>query len=412
MKLLHVIASMNPSLGGPNQGLRNLVPELKKLGAQIEVVCLDVETAPFLGRDPFQIHTLGPSKKPWYYSKKLVPWLLVNLERFDVVIVHGLWLYHGYAVQKVVRHWADKNKHRKAPKVFVMPHGMLDPYFQRAKSRRLKAVRNWFYWKLIEKRIINRADALFFTCESELLLAREPFQAYHPKREINVGYGVAEPPQFTPAMRKAFLDRCPEVDGHPYLLFLSRIHEKKGVDLLLKAFEDEVSKGDRPTIDLSGPEDGGVLPKKEPRLVIAGPGLETHYGQRMRQRVARSPRLRDKVFFPGMLSGDSKWGAFYGCEAFVLPSHQENFGIAVAEALACGRPVLISDQVNIWREIEGDGGGFVASDNAAGTLQLLDSWLDLLPEEKQGMAKRARQTFERNFAVEPAAHRLWQAINS
>ena len=92
--------------------------------------------------------------------------------------------------------------------------------------------------------------------------------------------------------------------------------------------------------------------------MIAGPGLDTAFGREMRQlaeSLCPQPSTltpQPAVFFPDMLTGDAKWGALYGCEAFVLPSHQENFGIAVVEALACGKPVLISNQVNIWREIE------------------------------------------------------------
>ena len=75
-----------------------------------------------------------------------------------------------------------------------MPHGMLDPWFQRDKSRRVKAVRNWFYWWLVERGVVNAADALLFTCQQELELARTTFGGYRPKREMDVGYGIAEPP--------------------------------------------------------------------------------------------------------------------------------------------------------------------------------------------------------------------------
>src|SRR6185369_16511419 len=106
--------------------------------------------------------------------------------------------------------------------------------------------------------------------------------------------------------------------------------EKKGVDLLISAYADVYqSKPASPA---------------PPALVIAGP-LNSDFADAM-QKLAAELSPRDTVFWPGLLSGDAKWGAFHGCEAFVLPSHQENFGIAVAEALACGKPVLISNQVN------------------------------------------------------------------
>jgi glycosyltransferase involved in cell wall biosynthesis len=130
----------------------------------------------------------------------------------------------------------------------------------------------------------------------------------------------------------------------------------------------------------------------------------------MQALVAGSPVLREAVLFPGMLTGDAKWGAFHGCEAFILPSHQENFGIAVVEALACGKPVLISDQVNIWREIEAAGGGVVRPDTAAGTHELLAHWQQLSAAAKNDFQQQARQTFESEFAVRPAAVRFLQAI--
>ena len=117
-------------------------------------------------------------------------------------------------------------------------------------------------------------------------------------------------------------------------------------------------------------------------LVIAGPDEEGLKPELL--SLASEAGVSDRVHFPGMLQGDAKWGAFYAAEAFVLPSHQENFGVAVAEALACGTPVLISNQVNIWREIAEDGVGLVEDDDLAGTMRLLERWRDLPPEETEG----------------------------
>jgi glycosyltransferase involved in cell wall biosynthesis len=112
-----------------------------------------------------------------------------------------------------------------------------------------------------------------------------------------------------------------------------------------------------------------------------------------------------------MLSGDLKWGAFHAADAFVLPSHQENFGIAVAEALACGLPVLISNKVNIWREIEQDGGGLVAEDTLAGTRELLEQWVRLAPEQQERMRTSARDCFNQRFEIGRAAKSLYEALS-
>ncbi len=394
---------MDPASGGPCQGIRNSCNELQKMGVHNEVVCLNRPDADFLGKDSFPIHALGPNKGPWNYAPKLIPWLIENLGRFDAVIVHGLWLYPSYAATKALKAFRAKQSGQKGtgktPRLFVMPHGMLDPYFQKAEGRKLKALRNWLYWKAIEGSVVKQADGVLFTCQAELELARTSFSPYQPSQEINVGYGIVTPPAFQPEMQKAFLDKCPGLGQQPYWLFLSRIHQKKGVDLLIEAYKNTVLKQQE-------------LGTEVPKLVIAGPKLDTAYGQKIQQMVASDPLLKSNVFLPGMLTGDAKWGAFYGCETFALPSHQENFGIAVVEALACGKPVLISDQVNIWREIEAAKCGIVTPDTLQGTEQALSAWLRLSTAEREKMNQRARATFEREFAIPAAAQRLSEVMKS
>jgi hypothetical protein len=177
MKLLRVIASMDPAYGGPCQGIRNIVPTLERLGVQNEVVSMDDPASAYLGKDPFPVHAIGPSRGTWSYTPKLTAWLDDNLHRFDVVLIHGLWLHYGFATSRRVHHFRNgtSSTHGRKPlKLYVMPHGMLDPYFQRAPDRKLKALRNWVYWKLIEGNVINEADGEYYTCEEELQLSRFP----------------------------------------------------------------------------------------------------------------------------------------------------------------------------------------------------------------------------------------------
>jgi glycosyltransferase involved in cell wall biosynthesis len=385
-RILHVVSSMDPVLGGVCKAVRTIATSLIESGIENEVVCLDDASAEFIGHDSFKLHALGSSKNPWGYSPKLVPWLKQNLRHFDGVVIHGLWLYSSYAVYLAIKSLKEKDR----PKYFVMPHGMLDPYFQKAQGRRLKAVRNWLYWKLIERKVVNHADGLLFTCEEERLLAKKPFKPYHPKKEWIVGLGVEAPPTYHPEMDSAFFERCGAIKNRPFLLFLSRIHEKKGVDLLVKAYEtfSVQSKGELPA------------------LVIAGPGLETPYGQAIKKMVLENHQLRNHVFFPGMLSGDAKWGAFYNCDAFVLPSHQENFGIAVVEALACGKPVLISNQVNIWREIQNMGAGLVEKDDSQGTVNLIQQWYAMGEDERKSMSLKAKDAFKSLYDANQIASRF------
>jgi glycosyltransferase involved in cell wall biosynthesis len=140
---------------------------------------------------------------------------------------------------------------------------------------------------------------------------------------------------------------------------------------------------------------------------MAGPCADEQYLHQLR---ALASNAGDSILFPGMLTGDTKWGALSTAEAFVLPSHQENFGIAVVEALACGTPVLISNKINIWREIEADGAGYVENDDLAGTSNLLSRWLAAPAEIRLRMQQSARECFANRFEIERATDSLLAVI--
>jgi glycosyltransferase involved in cell wall biosynthesis len=381
---------MDPTSGGPCQGIRNNISFWKKGGIFPDIFSLDSPDEKFIQEE--RIIALGPAKNSWRYTKILIPFLEKKLPKYDAVLVHGLWLFHGFAVlialKKII-----KKKGTHFPKLYVMPHGMLDPYFQKANERRLKAFRNVIYWHLIEKRLINSAEAIFFTCEEEMFLAKTTFSDYHPKHTFNVGYGIEAPPAFKEEQKAAFETICPAIKGKKYLLFLSRIHHKKGVDLLLKAYSKILNKHN---IDFD--------------LVIAGPGEMEVYGKSMKALKAELGLNKDRVHFTGMLKGDPKWGAIYGAEGFILPSHQENFGIAVVEAMACKKAVLISNKVNIWREIAEGEGGIVNEDDLAGTIASLEQWVGLTQEQQTQIGINAHNIYLEKFTAEATSKKFVEVL--
>ncbi|RYY53776.1 MAG: glycosyltransferase [Chitinophagaceae bacterium] len=373
---------MDPQSGGPCQGLRNLLPELAALGVGNEVVSLDAPDAAFLGKDPFVIHAIGQGTGPWGYNKALIPWLVKHMPSYDLVVVHGLWLHSSYATGRAAR---ILRRQGKSVPYYVMPHGMLDPYFQKAEGRKIKAIRNYLYWKLLEGRLVNEAAGVLFTCEEELRLARHSFSPYKPAKELNIGYGIKEVPQ-ADAMGLESVNTSNGIPaGKPYILVLSRIHEKKGIDLAVAAYQ-EIAKT---TTGL-------------PTLVIAGPGLDTDYGRSLLEAAAGSP----SIVFTGMLAGEAKWAAFRGAEAYLLPSHQENFGISVVEAMASSVPVLITNKVNIWREIKDGRAGIIGDDTLAGVTAMLREWLSLSPEVKKQMGADAFNCFRNKFFVGEVAKQV------
>jgi glycosyltransferase involved in cell wall biosynthesis len=364
MRILHIIATLNPAAGGPVESVRVLL-SYGPIGYMGEVVTLDDPSAPFLKDVGFPVHALGPTRTVYGFNTKLLPWLKANRDRFDGVVVNGLWQYCGLAAWLALA--------GNTPYV-VFTHGMLDPYFKHAFP--MKHVKKWLYWVPVEYRVLRDAYRVLFTSKAEKRLAEQSFWL-HRWNPYVVPYGASGPTGDPELMKEAFFARCPETRGRRYLLFLGRIHRKKGCDLLIDAF--------------------ARVAAKDPKLylVVAGPDQQ-QWSERL-QQTAASQGIAERVYWPGMVTGDAKWGAFFASEAFILPSHQENFGIAVAEALACGKPVLLADKVNIAEDIAEDGAGLMEMDTAEGTLQLLERWIAMSPAERIEMAERASSCYQRRY---------------
>jgi len=374
MKILRSIHSLDPAIGGPLESVKQSTRVLRQRGHEVEILTLDSPVAAGVRDFPAPVHALGPGRGSYGYAAGFVPWLKERRANYDVVIVHGIWQYSSFGVWRALR--------GSPTPYFVFPHGMLDPWFKRTYP--LKHLKKTLYWPWADYRVLRDAAAVLFTSEEERRLARESFTLYRA-REVVVNYGTATPEVDWEAAMLEFYERFPSLRERKFLLFLGRLHEKKGIDLLIRAFDS--------------------LGESALQLVIAGPCADDDYLAALQQLARGLP-----VTFTGLLSGNLKWGALRAAEAFVLPSHQENFGIAIAEALACGTPVLISNKVNIWREVVEDGGGFAEEDDVAGTLRLLERWRALSPEARAEMGAKARESFARRFEINQAVDSLLQVL--
>ncbi len=374
MKLLHVIRSLDPRGGGPQEGLKQIVLEMGRAGWPSEVASLDDPATLSKIGFPAPAIGLGPGRGGYGYASRASGWIRDNAARFDAVIVHGLWQYHGLATWKALA--------ALPVPYFVFPHGMLDPWFRRTYP--LKHAKKWLYWPWAEYRVLRDATNVLFTCEQERLLARDSFWLYRANEAV-AGFGIEPPTTDETADRQAFLEAFPDLQGKRLLLYLSRIHPKKGCDLLVRAFAATASEHDL-------------------HLVMAGPD-DTEWGPTLRE-LAAGLGVAHRITWTGMITGAVKWGAYHAAEAFILPSHQENFGIVVAEALALKLPVLISDQVNIHREIQACDAGRVARDTLEGTIELIRGWTGSDENARVAMGERAVDCFQQHFHIRASAARL------
>lgn len=331
--ILHIIPYMHASAGGPPVVVENFIAEATRLGHCSEIVStLDyckgdqgilqerleqlapttlltgLETIPLIGRS-------GSAK------------IDAHVRRADIVHVHTLWSPLNVSARcACLRH--DR------PYV-LMPHGMLDPY-----SLSVKALKKAIYLQFLESRNIARARRMIYTTSEEERLAALAGLPLPPGALVPLGARASS--ASTDDLRSQFLAIFPQTEGKRRLLFLGRLHPKKGIDRILNALQ---------AVRRSIPD---VL------LIVAGDG-EAQYTQDIRQLIS-SLALDDHVLFVGHLDGESKWASFAAAELFLLPSRQENFAISVAEAMQMGVPVVITDKVNTWPYVEEAGAGLVLAD--------------------------------------------------
>jgi glycosyltransferase involved in cell wall biosynthesis len=333
MKVLHVIAGLAPRNGGPHKAAPEMCRAMARRGHEMAIFTtnmdgdgvLDVPTDRPVYREGITIRYF-PIGIPRHYkcSWPLARALRDHIPDFDIVHVHSLYLFHTL----VAAHFC-----RKYGVPYLMrPHSTLDPFIRR-KSRVRKAVYNL----LIEKRNLDCAAAIHYTAHEEMELAHGALGIRAPGAVVPLGIDLNEYADLPP--EGEFHSLYPATKDRHVILFLSRITPKKGLDLLARAY-------------------GSVARAREDvHLVIAGPDDEG-YGRRVRRWFAEEG-ASERVTFTGMLLGREKLAALRDADLLVLPSYAENFGVAVVEAMTCALPVVISNKVNIWREIDQGRAGIV-----------------------------------------------------
>ncbi len=369
---------MDPKTGGPPNGINYITPFFNELNVETTIVCLDNVDELFIKNSQNIIIALAEKKTSWQYSKKLFHWLINNLKDYDVVIVHGIWIYHSFAVTKAIKA-LRKFKPNFQIKHFIYPHGMLDSYFQTEKKRLIKSIRNYFYWHIFESNNINNATGIIYTSNGEMEIASKTFSNYNPKQIFNLGYGVAVPN-----------DIYKQNEASDYFLFLGRFDHKKGIDTIIHAFHylllnDHI---------------------KLPKLIIVGPGLNSEYGKYIQSLLKGINHLKHSIELRDMVMGNEKWQLIANAKAMILWSHQENFGISVAESLGMGVPVLLSKQVNIWNEIVLNHAGFADNDTVEKLIETIIKFNKISISEYELMCLNAKKTYEEFYRPGKYANRL------
>jgi glycosyltransferase involved in cell wall biosynthesis len=359
MKVLHVIPSVSDRSGGPAQAIFPMCRALQAKGIEILLVTTDagLELKEAL---PAQINYKSvptmffPSQlgKSFKFSRPLAKWLDENVAKFELVHIHAVFNHACVAAARACRK-------RGVPYV-VRPLGTLDPWGMQQK-RLMKSA----FWHLSGKRMLRGASAVHYTTRAEMEAVESSLGINHGNvvpLGIDLELGVSEVNEYQEI----------HPPSEPYVLVLSRLHPKKGLEILIDAF---VTLRNDPEFEAW-------------RLVVAGDGPQD-YVKLLRQKA--SP----EIIFPGWLDSDAKKLFLRHASLLALPSYRENFGLCVLEALTCGVPVVVSPHVNLSEAIEDAGAGWIAEVDRDALVTALKSALKSDSERaKRGAAgKRMSQRF-------------------
>jgi glycosyltransferase involved in cell wall biosynthesis len=369
MKILHVIANLAPRYGGPCKACWEMARAVARLGHEVSIYTtnqdgpgiLPVPTDRPVWREGVEVRYF-PIQPPrsWGASWALARALRQEIQGVDLVHVHNLYLFHDLVSGRYCRIFGVP--------YLIQPHGTLDPVIY-WRHRWRKRFMEWGF----QNRTIRKASAILFTTAEEQELAA-PFTFATPGVVVPLGIDTDE---FT-AMPEpgSFRRRHPEIGDQRIILFFGRINFKKGMDILARAFGIVAGR------------------RQDVHLVIAGPDDEG-WSARVRTWLGEAGVL-SRTTFTGMLLGPERLAVLRDANLFVLPSYSENFGLAVIEAMAAGLPVIISDKVNIWREVHtAEAGRVIPCDASA----LADQILNLLgdPDAAARMGQKGRALVKERF---------------
>ncbi len=358
MHILHIIASLDPAQGGPPVVAENLAKAIAALGHSTRLAAEAVTSASHVRLPHIGLRDL------WFGPRSE----LVQLTReADVLHLHGVW-------EPLLPAMARTARSVGRPYV-VTPHGMLDPWSLAQKKWKKKLALALGY-----RRMLDSAGALHLLNEDERSLLA-PLKLRSLGEVIPNGMFLEDVDP--PADPRIFGSRQPGPGERPYILFLSRLHYKKGLDLLADAFAAIAAK--YPHVD----------------LVVAGPdGGEE---QPFRQRIIQLG-LEARTWLTGPLYGPEKWSALAGASVFCLPSRQEGFSVAILEAMACRVPVVVSENCH-FPEVREVGAGRVVPLDSSSIAAALDAVLADPPGAK-AMGEAGQRLVEQRFTWSKVATQM------
>jgi glycosyltransferase involved in cell wall biosynthesis len=377
VKILHTVAGLSAGTGGPVASITSLCAGLASRGHEVTLLTGSGPLHPSvlaLG-NAVRVRTeaLGPYRAA-HWSRSFRRACLEEAQIADVVHDHGVWLHTNWSSVRMARACGRP--------VIRSPRGMLSPWALR-RSRLPKEL----LWNAVERRLFNDSALVHLTSEEE---GSELGRLGVITPTVVIPNGVDLRGEFAPSqIARGRMDGIPHAETRRVVLFFSRIHPVKGLDLLCGAW--------------------ARLPKEAPvLLLLAGPGERAELAS-LNQWLATQGG--PPATYLGAVSGEQRVSLLACAWILVLPSHSENYGMAIAESLACGTPVITTDKTP-WRELDKAGCGWVIPPDIVSLARALTEALSLPPDQHVPMRERARQLIERSHSLDESVARMEASYRS
>jgi len=361
-KVLSIIDSLNPKDGGPSHSLFDMALSNKQNNIQHDILYIGKKQK-INDLSGIKIIALNNSIFKYGISLRLIFWLYQNKNNYNLFIIHGLWQFITLLSRIIIPN-----------KYLVFTHGMLDPYF---KSEKFKSFKKKIYWNIFEKKNLLKAKFVLLNSIKEKKQINNTFVKTNGIKFKLINYGIYPKDINFKKSKLKFYSKFKFLENYKLIVYIGRIHPKKGLDILIDAFEK--------------------IDNKRYILLIAG-DINNKYAKALIQKVKNKNNSK-KIIFANFLKGEIKWGAISNAASTILPSHGENFGVSIAESLLAGTPVICSNKVGTSKQIKESNAGIIVKNNKLSLYKGIMKFINLSQKQKEKLSKNSITCFNKNFNI-------------
>lgn len=378
-KILRIITTLNTTIGGTARIAIDQSNELAKRGYDIDVLTLDKKKTYQNEKYFFKLINLNTNKKKNIFSITFLIWILKNWQKYNIFLIDGIWEFSTIVARLIL-----KNKY------YIFLHGQIDPYFS---SEFFKKIKKIFYWNLIEKKNLINSRSVILSGKAESKMFKNTFVNTKDIQTKTINYGITKFSFFNLRKIKSKINnKYKNILNKKYILFIGRIHPKKGCDLMLEALEK-------------------IKIPNNYYIIIAGFLFDNNKYENEILNIIKKSKYSKKIICLPFLERTNKFAFIKFSECTILPSRGENFGITVVESLMMGKIPILTNKVGVFKTLEKSNSGIICKCNSTSISEALNYFFQISNTQKKKIEKNTINCFDKYFSTSRTINDLEKIIN-